>query len=373
MKRDLVISFFAWPDSLAQRGVIMGGAWNNAPVVYNVGKKGNWDLSRLRDLGGGSILTGILNEAMRPSLANPAGVKEWGRVAILSFSEGTSGARQIMVNPADQQRLDAYISLDSAAVARSFVEWDAQGFGWRQYLDYGTLALDGSCLQVFLHTDITNKNPDVASTGDTAKKVFSALHATFDPINAELKRNGGVSFLDFAPGYHEERLNAGPRYFAPDRSTQVFVEDRIGNNFRIRLPSPIPYSDQCKTSGVCQGKDGNGKPIMVCDGGVGCAHTACAVDFARGILDTYLTPRWNNPEQYSCIGSDCLRSYITGTALSGFGDAQVVPTSRMVDNEALRADFDRLGLPRWDRINTGLAVGAAALLAGTATYLALKD
>jgi hypothetical protein len=317
-------------------------------------------------------------------------------VCVLSFSEGTAGARKIMVNPKDAARIDAFISLDSTAVSKTFVNWDAQGYGWDQYAQFGTYALDGSCLQVFLHTDITNKNADVASTGDTAKKVFSYLHNTFDAVNAEIKRNGGVSPLDFAPGYLTDRLNEGPRYFAPDPSTRVIVEDQIGNNFRIRLPTPIPFSAKCKSEGVCQGPGG----VMVCEGGVGCAHTACAVDFARGVMDTYLTPRWNNPEKFSCIGENCLRPFSKDPPLSGlagwdaalaksralrsgggfaglaglgaFGD-DVRPTTKEIDMGSLRAEFDALGLPRWDILNTGIAVAGAAAVAAGLSYLVLKD
>ena len=378
MKRDVIIACFSIPAQKAGRVLVDGANWEgNAPYVWNF-QDDQDDKAQIRDKafisaarkiraaalakGGTGLVPYILNDAMRLGKFTQV-----GRVALVTFSAGNSAARFIMANPSDQQLIDTFISLDSTMFQRqpdgSVAEPNAEGMGWYQYAAYGISGFDASSMSIYLHTDIINKDPSVLSTGDSAKMVFAELRRLQDSM-ASVRDWSIPSPLDFNPLYELPRLNNSPRLWATSGENITEI-DRVGNNIRLRLPSPAAPSAKCLGYKVTTA--------------AGCAHVACANDFQRAIYDTFLAPRWRNPEKFSCLGPECIRPFTPTTPLSGFGaygsftETTVVPTSKEVNMAALTAQWDAMGLPRWDLIYSGAAAVGAAALAGAVSYFFLKD
>lgn len=378
MKRDVIIACFSIPAQKAGRKLVDGTNWEgNAPYVWNLQDDPD-DKSQIRDKafistarkiraaalakGGTGLVPYILNDAM-----GRGKFTQVGRVALVTFSAGNSAARFIMANPSDQQLIDTFISLDSTAFQRqpdgSVAEPNAEGMGWYQYAAYGISGFDASSMSIYLHTDIVNKEPSMMSTGDSAKMVFAELRRVQDSM-ASVRDWSIPSPLDFNPTYELGRLNNSPRLWATNGENITEI-DRVGNNFRLRLPTPSVLGAKCAGNKVTTP--------------AGCMHVACANDFQRAIYDTFLAPRWRNPEKFACLGPECIRPFTPTPPLSGFGsygaftETTVVPTSKEINMASLTAQWDAMGLPRWDLIYGGLGFAGAAAIAAGVSYFFLKD
>jgi hypothetical protein len=404
-KRDLILAFFSNPSKATdpERFVYTNPDWKNAPFVYSVPDKYSCPgLTRpqgprpcpvpnvqgfscpggiidecsggIRDFGfatsvrehvqagGGSPLAYYTNQATKLS-----GGDTWGRIAVVTFSAGHSGARQLMAIDSDQ--IDTYISLDSLTLAKDgngkFLDYAEGGLGVSSYVPMGIAGFDASCMSIYLHTDITT--PGTSSTRDSAKAVFDELRWTWNNMQKALL-DPRDSFAWLNPEYPTARLVEGPRKWWP-RDAQhpdPIIEDRIGNNIRIHLPTT--YKTQ---------EDG---------------HRACGADFQRAVFDTFLMPRWNNPSQYSCTGPGCINPFSKDPPLAGFGGygadvADVVgrrrrlaalglvsaPTSRYVDWDAMVSRWQAAGLFRWDLFYKMAAAAGGAIAAAALAHAALKD
>ncbi len=366
-KRDVIIACFSEPDKPAIRDMVYGSDWKNPPFVYSFPDDGSIPgqirsqgyessgrklMAEAKSRGGTGILPLLLNKAM----GSPGfGSNQIGRVALVTFSAGNSGARFIMQNPSDQALLDTFISLDSTAFQinpQTKRPWDVanEGQGYYQYPTFGLQGLDASAMSIYLHTSIINANPNIMSTKASAELIFDELRKTKASMDA-VRDVSIPSPLDFNPQYWLGFLNEGPRTsYWPKGYEGVHVMDRIGNNFRLWL----------KTNGDTQI---NG-------------HIACCYDFQRSIYDTFVKPRWNNPEEFSCLGPDCIKQFTPDPPLSGFGayDATtIVPTTKEVDMASLTATWSAMGLPRWDLARTGAAIAAGFALGALVTWAALGD
>ncbi len=382
-KRDIIIACFSEPggdpEKDAIRKMVYGSDWKNPPYVWSFPDDSSVKNEKgIRSEGYASSARKIQAEGkdrgMIPVILNKitakSGITDFGRIALVTFSAGNSAARFIMQRTLDQQMIDTFVSLDSTAFMKDPngqpFEVANDGLGYYQYPTFGLQGLDASAMSVFLHTSIVNDNPNILSTKDSAELVFNVLRG-FKTSMDKVRDTSIPSPLDFVPGYYFGALNAGPRTrYWPQGYEGVHVMDRIGNNFRLWL----------KTNGDTQI---NG-------------HIACCYDFQRGIYDTFLKPRWNNPEEYSCIGPDCIKQFtpdpplsglsgLSGTGLfdarGGFGafgatETVQVPTTKSVDNEALRETWSALGLPRWDLAYKAGAVTLAAATDAAVTYCFLK-
>jgi len=397
-KRDLIIAFFSQPSKATdpQRFVYANPAWgdgpNKQPFVYAVPDKYSCPgLSRpqgprpcpdpntqgfacsggvidecsggIRDFGfgtsvrehiaagRGSPLAYYTNQATKQS-----GGDTWDRVAVVTFSAGHSGARQLMAIDSDQ--IDTYISLDSLTLAKDgngkFMDYAEGGLGVSTYIPMGIAGFDASCMSIYLHTDITT--PGTSSTRDSAKAVFAELQWTWDNMQKALL-NPAEGFAWLNPEYPFDRIANGPRQWWPRDASHPdpvtgaapYVEQRVGNNFRIHLPTNVQNQ---------------------ADG-----HRACGADFQRAIFDTFLMPRWNNPSSFSCVGDGCIRPFSKYPPLSGFGAYGKIeaPTSKSIDMEAMFARWEAAGLKRWDLIYGGLGFAGAAAIAAGVSYFFLKD
>lgn len=375
VKRDIIIAIFSdpgtgTPERKEVRKLVYGSDWKNPPYVWNFPddssvkndkgiRSGGYESSarKLVASAGGAdrLLPYLLNKIVKESLG---AVTEIGRVAIVTFSAGNSAARFLMQSPVTQQMLDTFISLDSTAFqlapnGQPF-EVASEGQGWYQYPTFGIQGFDASTMSVFLHTSIVNANPNVMSTKSSAELIFDELRKTRQSMDA-VRDTSIASPLDFLPKYPPDVdpavLNASPhtRYW-PAGSPAAVVADRIGNNIRIWLPTNATN----QTNG----------------------HIACGYDYQRAIFDNYLKPRWNNPEQFSCLGPECIKQFRPDPPLSGLGAltaTTVVPTTKEIDMATLGATWSAMGLPRWDLIYRGLGFAATAAVAGAASYYVLKD
>lgn len=377
MKRDIIIACFSdpgtgTPERKEVRQLVYGSDWKNAPYVWNFPDDGSFkgDIrsqgfeSAARKLvaeagGAERLLPYILNKIVQNSLG---AVTSIGRVALVTFSAGNSAARFLMQSPSSQQLIDTFISLDSTAFQKNpqtKQPWEVanEGQGWYQYPTFGLQGLDASAMSIYLHTSIINANPDIMSTKASAELIFNELRKTKASMDA-VRDVTIPSPLDFNPQYWLGHLASGPRTkYWPVGMEGPSVMDRIGNNFRIWLPT----NGQNQTDG----------------------HIACCYDFQRAIFDTFLKPRWNNPEEFSCLGPECIKQFTPDPPLSGFSGPSrgmgaftattVVPTSKEVDMTKLGTTWELMGLPRWDLIYKGIAVAGAGALAAGVSYFFLKD
>jgi len=371
-KRDIIIACFSKPggdpekDAIAK--MVYGSAWKEAPYVWSfpddpsfpgdIRSEGYTSSARqlVAEAKGGPLIPLILNK-----INKSAGITEFGRVALVTFSAGNSAARFIMQSPADQQLLDTFISLDSTAFMKDPsgqpFRVAKEGLGYYQYPTFGLQGLDASAMSIYLHTSIINANPNIMSTKASAELIFDELRAIRTSMDDPKVRDKSIpSPLDFNPGYYYGSLNAGPRTkYWPVGYEGVHVMDRIGNNFRLWL----------KTNSETQI---NG-------------HIACCYDFQRGIYDTFLKPRWNQPEDYSCLGPECIKQFSPDPPLSGLGrglgalgytETVEVPKTKSVDMDALHATWAAMGLPRWDLAYKAGALALGAGLAAAVTYCFLS-
>lgn len=378
MKRDVIIACFSIPAQEAGRKLVDGTNWEgNAPYVWQFPddasiqgqiRSGGFE-SAARNIraaalakGGTGLVPYILNDAMKKGKFTQV-----GRVALVTFSAGNSAARFLMANPSDQQLIDTFISLDSTAFQKNakgeVAEPNAEGMGWYQYAAYGISGFDASSMSIFLHTDIVNKEPSILSTGESARMIFDELKRTRASMDS-VRDVSVPSPLDFNPTYELGRLNGSPRLWATNGENITEI-DRVGNNFRLRLPTPSVLGAKCAAYSVTSP--------------AGCMHVACANDFQRAIYDTFLAPRWRNPEKFACLGPECIRPFTPTPPLSGFGsygaftETTVVPTSKEINMASLTAQWDAMGLPRWDLIYGGLGFAGAAAIAAGVSYFFLKD
>lgn len=386
-KRDIIIACFSEPggdpEKDAIRKMVYGSAWKDPPYVWSFPDDSSVKNEKgIRSEGYASSAKKIQAEGkgkgMLPVILNKitaaSSITEFGRIALVTFSAGNSAARFIMQNPSDQQMLDTFISLDSTAFMKDPkgqpFEVANDGLGYYQYPTFGIQGFDASAMSIYLHTSIVNDNPNILSTKDSAELIFNVLRQTRASMDDPKVRNVNLpSPLRFNPQYWLPLLNQGPRTrYWPQGYEGVHVMERIGNNFRLWL----------KTNGDTQI---NG-------------HIACCYDFQRSIYDTFLKPRWNNPEDFSCLGPECIKQFTPDPPLSGLGgfgqlrgfgrpmggvgglgaitQTVQVPTTKHVDNEALRETWSSIGLPRWDLAYKAGAVTLAALATATITYCFLK-
>lgn len=375
-KRDIIIACFSIPAQKAGRDLLATANWEgNAPYVWQFPddpsvegsiRSGGFKKSAMKLVaeakaaGGVGVMAYLLNKIVKESKGQVADI---GRVAIVTFSAGNSAARFLMTHPADQQLIDSFVSLDSTTVQLDGngvpVVSDAQAQGWYQYAAYGISSFDASSLSVYLSTNAPGTTPDIMPTRACASLIFDELRRVRKSMD-EVRDTSIPSPLDFNPTYPLELLNNSPRLWATG-GEQVLVEERIGNNFRLYLPN-IALGPKCKAYGI----PGQGE----------CSHIACANDFQLGIVNAILAPRWRNPDKFVCLGPDCIRPFNPYPPLSGFGaytETVIVPTTREINMAALTAEWDRMGLFRWDLFNKGLVVGGAAAVAAAVSYFFLKD
>lgn len=297
------------------------GAPGKAPEVYGTAPFKR-TMDRMRQVGGGSILSGLLRTYAR-------GV-EPRRIAVVGFSAGNKAVHDILENPADRELIDAVISLDGMVYGKT---WSGEpvlsGFApWMKFIDRAS-GLDNMLahkpdpwlapLMVHAHTHIQLVDP---STGEISRTASSTQEAA--DLSWELLKQRYLPAIESVP---QEVID---HQAARQRETVSRLQGALG---------AMPYPVTIKCGGTSKrfapdlptgkggvmpwiGKLGNYYGLDF-EGRTGPDHCFIAYYAQRAIWQSMLIPRWN----------------ARGSAVSGLAGG--VPVSRSLAGayDSPRVDF----------------------------------